>query len=115
MIPKDFAMVLIVQEFYASLQDDESRKVEGRTWETILVRGKEVQITRYIKLQNKRQQEMMAASASSQRKEKSTTHMKLDIFGMTYPEQEGEEQKSEEEEGTEEGEEDDEMDFEEND
>ncbi|MFQ6661155.1 hypothetical protein Gotur_029402 [Gossypium turneri] len=36
-IPKDFAMVPILQEFYASLQDEESRKVDGRTWETILV------------------------------------------------------------------------------
>ncbi|MBA0805058.1 hypothetical protein Gohar_004603 [Gossypium harknessii] len=67
-------MVPILQEFYASLQDEESRKVDGRTWETI-----------------------------------------LDMFGLTYPEQEGEEQNSKEEEGTKEGEEDDEMDFEEDD
>ncbi|MBA0788595.1 hypothetical protein Gotri_028083 [Gossypium trilobum] len=31
MIPKDSAVVPVVQEFYASLWDQESRKVEGRT------------------------------------------------------------------------------------
>ncbi|MBA0761311.1 hypothetical protein Gotri_023981 [Gossypium trilobum] len=45
MIPKDIFVVLVVQEFYASLRDQESRNNEGHMWETVLVRGKEVRIT----------------------------------------------------------------------
>ncbi|MBA0694248.1 hypothetical protein Goari_004564 [Gossypium aridum] len=40
MIPKESAVVPIVQEFYESLRDQESKRTEG-SWETVLVRGKE--------------------------------------------------------------------------
>ncbi|MBA0730646.1 hypothetical protein Golax_026020 [Gossypium laxum] len=44
-IHKDITRVLVVQEFYASLQDHETRNTEGHLWESILVRGKEVRVT----------------------------------------------------------------------
>ncbi|KAH1121907.1 hypothetical protein J1N35_005067 [Gossypium stocksii] len=44
MIPKENDVVPIVQEFYASLQDHDSRNTEGRIWDMVLVRGKEVQV-----------------------------------------------------------------------
>ncbi|MBA0763651.1 hypothetical protein Gotri_013077, partial [Gossypium trilobum] len=34
MIPKDSIVVHMVQEFYASLWDQESRKAKRRSWET---------------------------------------------------------------------------------
>ncbi|MBA0791102.1 hypothetical protein Gohar_015701 [Gossypium harknessii] len=43
-IPKDSNVVLVVQEFYASLQDQESKRIECAMWETIPVRWKEVKI-----------------------------------------------------------------------
>ncbi|MBA0878586.1 hypothetical protein Goshw_013236, partial [Gossypium schwendimanii] len=36
---------IIVQEFYASLWDHESRNTEGCIWDMVLVRGKEVRVT----------------------------------------------------------------------
>ncbi|MBA0618478.1 hypothetical protein Godav_027817, partial [Gossypium davidsonii] len=44
-ITKDFVVVLIVQEFYAFLRDQESRGTEGVTWETVPVQGKDVRFT----------------------------------------------------------------------
>ncbi|MBA0697825.1 hypothetical protein Goari_021349, partial [Gossypium aridum] len=35
----------IVQEFYASLRDRESRNTKGCMWDMVLVRGKEVRVT----------------------------------------------------------------------
>ncbi|MBA0871813.1 hypothetical protein Goshw_030342 [Gossypium schwendimanii] len=40
MIPTDSVVVLLVQEFYASLQDQEFRSTEGNMWESLFVRGK---------------------------------------------------------------------------
>ncbi|MBA0562660.1 hypothetical protein Golob_007687, partial [Gossypium lobatum] len=40
-IPKDNVVVFIVQEFYASLWDHESRNTVGHIWDIVLVRGKE--------------------------------------------------------------------------
>ncbi|MBA0733151.1 hypothetical protein Gogos_017190 [Gossypium gossypioides] len=37
MIPKDIAVVPIVQEFYASLRDQEFRSTKGHIWETVHV------------------------------------------------------------------------------
>ncbi|MBA0788745.1 hypothetical protein Gotri_027985 [Gossypium trilobum] len=45
MIPKENVVVPIVQKFYASLQDQESRNIEGLMWDMVLVRGKEVRVT----------------------------------------------------------------------
>ncbi|MBA0781903.1 hypothetical protein Gotri_002784 [Gossypium trilobum] len=44
-IPKDSVVVPVVQEFYASLKDQESRRLEGTTWETISIQGKKVRAT----------------------------------------------------------------------
>ncbi|MBA0853634.1 hypothetical protein Goshw_020118 [Gossypium schwendimanii] len=44
MIPKDNVVVPIIQEFYASLRDQESRNIEGRTWDMVLVWGKKVRL-----------------------------------------------------------------------
>ncbi|KAH1057221.1 hypothetical protein J1N35_035286 [Gossypium stocksii] len=41
-------MVPIVQFFYAYLQDQESRNTNGHIWDTVLVQGKEVQVTAII-------------------------------------------------------------------
>ncbi|MBA0679712.1 hypothetical protein Goari_011467 [Gossypium aridum] len=38
--PKDSTIVLVVQEFYASFRDQESRRPEGANWETIRYEGK---------------------------------------------------------------------------
>lgn len=38
-------MVPVVQEFYASLWDQKFKRTEGYTWETIIVKGKDVRIT----------------------------------------------------------------------
>ncbi|MBA0681847.1 hypothetical protein Goari_023620, partial [Gossypium aridum] len=45
MIPKDNVVVPVVQEFYTSLRDEESRNTEGRIWDMVLVWGKEVRVT----------------------------------------------------------------------
>ncbi|MBA0699214.1 hypothetical protein Goari_000869, partial [Gossypium aridum] len=45
MIPKENVMVPIVQEFYASLRDHESRNTEGCMWDMVLVQGKEMRVT----------------------------------------------------------------------
>ncbi|MBA0634776.1 hypothetical protein Godav_024402 [Gossypium davidsonii] len=34
-IPKNHAVVLVVQEFYASLRDQESRNSEGQLWDIV--------------------------------------------------------------------------------
>ncbi|MBA0789647.1 hypothetical protein Gotri_028142 [Gossypium trilobum] len=47
-VPKDIVVVLVIQEFYASLLDQESRNTEGHMWEIVLVCGKEVQVTPQI-------------------------------------------------------------------
>ncbi|KAG8473207.1 hypothetical protein CXB51_035129 [Gossypium anomalum] len=44
-ILKDNVVVPVVQEFYASLRDQESRNIEGHIWDTVPVRGKEVQVS----------------------------------------------------------------------
>ncbi|MFQ6640956.1 hypothetical protein Gotur_014547, partial [Gossypium turneri] len=44
-ILKDSDVVSIVQEFYASLRDNESRNIEGHMWEMVPVQGKEVRVT----------------------------------------------------------------------
>ncbi|KAK5843136.1 hypothetical protein PVK06_005578 [Gossypium arboreum] len=41
-IPKDIVVVLVVQGFYASLRDQESKSIESHMWETVPVQGKEV-------------------------------------------------------------------------
>ncbi|KAH1032019.1 hypothetical protein J1N35_044193 [Gossypium stocksii] len=41
-------MVPIIQEFYASLWDRESRNTEGCMWDMVLVQGKEVRVTTRI-------------------------------------------------------------------
>ncbi|MBA0568688.1 hypothetical protein Golob_006161, partial [Gossypium lobatum] len=41
-IPKDNVGVSFVQEFYASLRDQESRNTVGHMWDIVLVRRKEV-------------------------------------------------------------------------
>ncbi|MBA0755156.1 hypothetical protein Gogos_020471 [Gossypium gossypioides] len=43
--PKDSVVVSVVQEFYASFRDEESRRPKGAKWERIPVRGKEVLVT----------------------------------------------------------------------
>ncbi|MBA0761458.1 hypothetical protein Gotri_024106 [Gossypium trilobum] len=45
MILKDNVVVSIVQEFYASLWDQESRNIECHMWDIVLVRWKEVRVT----------------------------------------------------------------------
>ncbi|MBA0766830.1 hypothetical protein Gotri_015833 [Gossypium trilobum] len=42
MIPKDNVVVPVVQEFYASLRDQEFGNTEGHMWELVPVRGMEV-------------------------------------------------------------------------
>ncbi|MBA0880967.1 hypothetical protein Goshw_011411, partial [Gossypium schwendimanii] len=44
-IPKDNVVVPIIKEFYASLQDQESRNIERHMWDMVLVWGKEVRVT----------------------------------------------------------------------
>ncbi|MBA0797970.1 hypothetical protein Gohar_008612 [Gossypium harknessii] len=44
-IPKEPAVVPVVQEFYASFRDQESRRPYDIVWETITVSGKEVRVT----------------------------------------------------------------------
>ncbi|KAH1031615.1 hypothetical protein J1N35_043789 [Gossypium stocksii] len=41
MIPKDNVVVPVVQEFYTSLWDHESRNTKRHKWDTVLMRGKE--------------------------------------------------------------------------
>ncbi|MFQ6624184.1 hypothetical protein Gotur_003343, partial [Gossypium turneri] len=48
MILKDNVVVSIVQEFYASLWDQESRNIECHMWDIVPVRGKEVGVTPQI-------------------------------------------------------------------
>ncbi|MFQ6622662.1 hypothetical protein Gotur_001909 [Gossypium turneri] len=89
-----------VEEFYACLWDQESRKAEGYSWETIHVREKEVQIT--------------PREFARQNNIKVPNYTK-DMFGLTHPEQEEDEHESEREDGDDEGEKDYKMDFEEDD
>ncbi|MBA0681846.1 hypothetical protein Goari_023619 [Gossypium aridum] len=42
MILKDTVVVPIIQEFYASLRDQESRNTKGCMWDMVLVLGKKV-------------------------------------------------------------------------
>ncbi|MBA0860762.1 hypothetical protein Goshw_020986, partial [Gossypium schwendimanii] len=48
MILKENAVVPIIQEFYASLWDQEFRNTEGHMWDMVLVRGKEVRVSLQI-------------------------------------------------------------------
>ncbi|MBA0566774.1 hypothetical protein Golob_011559 [Gossypium lobatum] len=94
LIPKDVVVVPVVQEFYTSLWDQGFRNTKGHMWDTVLMRGKE---GKQIKNWNNHQQEATAAPASSQRKAKSATQQEIDMFGLTHPEKEEEEQEIEEE------------------
>ncbi|MBA0723473.1 hypothetical protein Golax_004050, partial [Gossypium laxum] len=38
-------VILVVQEFYASFRDQETRKRQGESWDTVTLRGEEVLIT----------------------------------------------------------------------
>ncbi|MBA0803424.1 hypothetical protein Gohar_013634, partial [Gossypium harknessii] len=134
----DNAVILIVQEFYVSLQDHESRITEGHIWDTVLVRGKEVQegvpmtstekllkpsrsiigdtlFQQYIKLRakqlkdwNKQHQETTATPTLSK-----GSQLYTDMFESTNMGQEEEAHESEGEREEEEDGEDDEMDDEE--
>ncbi|KAH1073343.1 hypothetical protein J1N35_025671 [Gossypium stocksii] len=42
-------MVPMVQEFYASLQDQEPRNTEGHIWDIVSVRGKEFYCMQYCR------------------------------------------------------------------
>ncbi|MBA0686983.1 hypothetical protein Goari_014546, partial [Gossypium aridum] len=48
MILKENAVAPIIQEFYASLWDQEFRNTEGHMWDMVLVRGKEVRLSLQI-------------------------------------------------------------------